>query len=339
MNDTHSTAAATSEALSVPDTQNRSVAILPDIRTPEAFQAEIQRDKEMRKILSTYVKDEMKEGFHYSQTIGTMTLPKPMLLQEGARNICSLFKLTFGLPEILETELPDDHYRVRAHVDIYNRAGDRIASGDGICSTKEVKYAYRKGEKVCPNCSMPSVYKDKKPNGGFYCWTKKDGCGATFAENDERITGQQIGRVENPDIADLRNTVLKMAIKRAKVGAVSDVPLVSEIFAPESDDHHDSPAPQQQQRQNGNGSQQRLTSQPPPQNQGGVQQAPSFVARAVELSKKLVSQYSVEPEDLAMQFLPEDVGRFEDLSEGQAEGIVPNLVELVNSKLAETRKK
>jgi hypothetical protein len=323
MND-RSTAAATSEALSVPEPQNRGIALLPDIRTPEAFKAEIDRDKQMRKILSDYVRDEMKEGFHFSKTIGTMVLPKPMLLQEGARNICSLFKLTFGQPEIIETELPDDHYRVRAHVDIYNMQGNRIASGDGICSTKEVKYAYRKGEKVCPNCSMPSVYKDKKPNGGFYCWTKKDGCGATFAENDERITGQQIGRIENPDIADLRNTVLKMAVKRAKVGAVSDVPLVSEIFAPEGDDD-DTPAPQQQ-RQNGS------AGKPTPQ-QPSAPAVPASIKRAVELSTKLVVDHKVEIEALAMQFLPEGVANFSDLTEEQAASVIPGLVDLLNSKI------
>jgi hypothetical protein len=321
-----STAAATSEALSVPEHQNRSIAILPDIRTPEAFQAEIERDKQMRKILSDYVRDEMKEGFHFSKSIGTMALPKPMLLQEGARNICSLFKLTFGQPDIIETELPDDHYRVRAHVDIYNRAGDRIASGDGICSTREVKYAYRKGERVCPNCNMPSVYKDKKPNGGFYCWAKKDGCGATFTEDDERITGQTIGRVENPDIADLRNTVLKMAVKRAKVGAVSDVPLVSEIFAPESDDDDD-PRPPARTTATPRASAGKSTSAP-------QSSAPSSVTRAVELSKKLLDK-GVELEDLVTQFLPEGVPSFDLLTEEQAAEVIPGMSSLINAKLNE----
>ncbi len=332
MNDTHATAAATSEALSVPETQNRSIAILPDIRTPEAFKAEIERDKEMRKILSDYVRDEMKEGFHFSKSIGTTQLAKPMLLQEGARNICSLFKLTFSTPEIIETELPDDHYRVRAHVDIYNRAGDRIASGDGICSTREVKYAYRKGERVCPNCSMPSVFKSKKQGEGFFCWAKKDGCGATFAEDDERITSQVIGRVENPDIADLRNTVLKMAVKRAKVGAVSDVPLVSEIFAPESDDH-DEPTHAPQARQQQNGASRNQQSAPPPATQE------SMITRAVNLANKLVMEHKLEPEELAVQFLPEDVGRFDDLSEEQAAGVVPGLSSLLTAKLREKNEK
>ena len=326
MNDMHSTA-ATAEALSVPEHQNRSIAILPDIRTPEAFIAEIERDKAMRKILSDYVRDEMKEGFHFSRSIGTMALPKPMLLQEGARNICSLFKLTFGIPALEEKELEDDHYRVRAHVDIFNRAGDRIASGDGICSTREVKYAYRKGERVCPNCDMPSVYKDKKPNGGFYCWAKKDGCGATFAEDDERITGQTIGRVENPDIADLRNTVLKMAVKRAKVGAVSDVPLVSEIFAPESDDDDVPPAKARPATASAN--------RPAPAPQSAPS-TPSASAKAVELSKKLLDK-GVELEDLAMQFLPEGVPSFDMLSDEQAAEVIPPMSALLNSKLNEKK--
>jgi hypothetical protein len=324
MNDMQSTAAATSEALSVPESQNRSIAILPDIQTPEAFQAQIERDKQMRKILSDYVRNEMKEGFHFSTSIGTLTLPKPMLLQEGARNICSLFKLTFGIPVLEETELPDDHYRVRAHVDIFNRAGDRIASGDGICSTREVKYAYRKGERVCPNCGMPTVFKSKQ-DPGFYCWQKKDGCGAKFAEDDERITSQQIGRIENPDIADLRNTVLKMAVKRAKVGAVSDVPLVSEIFAPESDDDDDLPPARA-----------RAASAPPAGKSAPAQlsSAPtaSAVARAIELSKKLLAK-GIELEDLVTQFLPEGVPSFDMLTDEQAAEVIPGLADLLNAKV------
>lgn len=321
MNDSIATAPATDSS--------QALALLPDIRTPEAFAAQIQLDKQMRKILSDYVKDEMKEGFHYSETIGTTKLAKPMLLQEGARNICSLFKLTYGIPVLDETELPDDHYRVRAHVDIFNRAGDRIASGDGICSTREVKYAYRKGEKVCPICNTPSVFKSK--NGpGFFCWQRKDGCGANFEENDERITSQVIGRIENPDIADLRNTVLKMAVKRAKVGAVSDVPLVSEIFAPESDDDTEQPkakaaAANGSTKANGNTNASPATSQAQPQE--------SFVKRAIELATKLNKEHNVEAESLAMQFLPEDVGRFEDLTEDQAKDVVPGLAELLTAKV------
>jgi hypothetical protein len=305
------------------------IALRPDIVTPEAFQAGIERDKQMRKILRDYVKSEMKEGYHYASSIGGMQLAKPMLLQEGARNLCSLFKLIIGTPDVIETYVAGtDHLRVRAHVDIFNMQGYRIASGDGICSTREVKYAYRKGERICPNCGVPAIIKGKAEyGGGWVCFTKKDGCGAKFEESDESITSQMIGRVENPDIADLENTVLKMAIKRAKVGAVCDVPLVSEIFAPGDKEPGDD-------RQPGRGkSQQNGSAAKPAQQQPSAPAVPASIKRAVELSTKLVVDHKVEIEALAMQFLPEGVANFSDLTDEQAASVIPGLVDLLNSKI------
>ena len=42
---------------------------------------------------------------------------------------------------------------------------------------------------------------------------KLGGCGAKFLKGDPAIEGQQLGQVPNPDIADVQNTVLKMADK------------------------------------------------------------------------------------------------------------------------------
>ncbi|MFQ5787387.1 MAG: hypothetical protein ACE5H1_05345, partial [Thermodesulfobacteriota bacterium] len=48
---------------------------------------------------------------------------------------------------------------------------------------------------------------------------KQGGCGDKFADNNQTITTQKIGRVRNPDIADQINTVLKVAKKRSSVDA------------------------------------------------------------------------------------------------------------------------
>jgi hypothetical protein len=63
------------------------------------------------------------------------------------------------------------------------------------------------------------VLKSKNEGEGYFCWRKKDGCGALFPLGDKAIENQEVGRVENPDIADTYNTVLKMAKKRAQVDA------------------------------------------------------------------------------------------------------------------------
>jgi hypothetical protein len=228
--------------LQVYDGAGRVIELRPDEMSPEVFKARIEREQQMREILQNYVRSNMKEDHHYSRKLGTVELVKPMLLKEGVQNICSLFKLYFGNPETTETR-DGDHYRVRTHIALYNAEGRQIASGDAVCSTMETKYAFRKGERECPSCGKATVRKSKypprnEPNGqpGWYCSDKDGGCGAQFAANDVNISQQVTGRVDNPDKADVENTVLKMSIKRAKTAAVCDVPMVSEIFAPEHED-------------------------------------------------------------------------------------------------------
>lgn len=299
--------------------------------TPEDLKNKITRDREMRAILTDYVQRELKEDHHYSRKIGTQTLAKPMLLQEGARNIVSLFNLFFGSPELVETYLEGGHYRVRAHVKVHNSRGEQVASGDGLCSTLESKYAYRKAERLCPDCGVAAIKKDNKTrDGGFYCWAKLDGCGNRFGLNDTRITEQTIGRVENQDKADVENTVLKMAIKRAKLAAVCDLPTISEIFAPEvgtKDDLTKQPAAR--------GAELTSTKTSPVPQRGseeGTVKSEESAVKVCGLIEKLKERGLAE-EDLKTQFLPEGVGTFAELSDEQAAEIVPAVAALLTAQL------
>lgn len=337
MSDTAATAfgARDFEPPPVPET---GLTVLPDVMTPEAFEARIKLEGRMRKILTAYVKDNLKEGHHYYTKLGNQELEKPGLKKEGAYNIASLFKLIFGPPVQNERYFEDGHYQCDTTIDIFNGMGERIATGVGICTTRESKYRWRKESRTCPDCGAAAIFKDKKREGGWYCWTKRDGCGAQFKAGDPRIEEQQIGRVENTDLADSYNTVRKMSLKRAQTGGICQVPLVSEIFAPHEDDEDDddrdhSPANTRTNRENqprSNGSGQSSAPQP-------VQQQVNSIKTVVDLTKKLVENHGVEPTALVEQFLPEDIGRFEDLSEEQAAGIAPLLVSLINSKLEEKR--
>lgn len=306
---------------------NDAIAVSAEM-TPEVFEARIKREGEMRTILKDYVRSNMKEGHHFSNSLGSTQLAKPMLLQDGTRNICSLFKLYFGEPVIDEKWLDGDHYRVRTHIALFNASGQQITSGDGICSTRETKYAYRTGQRVCPSCGVAAIYKDNKSErGGWYCWAKKDGCGAKFDANDAGIVSQQTGRVDNPDKADIENTVLKMSIKRAKTAAVCDVPMVSEIFAPEDGGAHDiKPSPKASPSVN-------RASAPPerPEPQETVSDA---LAKACQLATKLQKDHGVKFEDLKSQFLPADATKFSDMTDEQAAEAIPGLVELLNAKVA-----
>jgi hypothetical protein len=111
-----------------------------------------------------------------------------------------------------------------------------------LCTTREKKYAVRKQERVCPECGKPAVIKGKAEyGGGWLCFKKKDGCGAKWSDGNPAIEGQSVGEVENPDLPDLWNTVVKMAEKRARVDAVLAVTGASALF---TQDVEDTPAPE-----------------------------------------------------------------------------------------------
>ncbi len=189
----------------------------------------------------------MKDGEHYGVIPGTKT--KPTLLKPGAEKLCLLFRLDPEY-ELIERQYDGDHLTITARCVLFHApSGQRRGSGLGSCSTREAKYAYRKGQRVCPKCSKETIFKSKDE---WYCWRKKDGCGATFKLGDPVIEGQNADRVANPDLADAYNTVLKMATKRALVAAVLNVTAASDIFTQDLEDlpEGERPAPARPERTN-----------------------------------------------------------------------------------------
>jgi len=177
----------------------------------------------------------MQKGQHYGTIPGCGD--KPTLLQPGAQILLNLFHLN---PDpILEViEMGGGHREYRFTVRLLNNAGVFVGSGVGSCSTMESKYRYRGGERKCPACGKETIIKGKAEyGGGWLCWTKKGGCGAKFGEKDPAIIGQEVGKVENPDIADVYNTCEKMAYKRALVSATLTRTAASDIFTQDIEDN------------------------------------------------------------------------------------------------------
>lgn len=150
---------------------------------------------------------------------------KPSLLQPGAQRFASLFGLVARVEDETETAGPGDHITVRTKLRmVHVETSAELADGVGMCSTLESRYRYRKTERTCPQCNKAAIsaakpeYNEGKP--GWFCWKKKDGCGATFEIDDPAIVAQQTGKVEYEDPADYWNTVRKIAFKRAMVHAV-----------------------------------------------------------------------------------------------------------------------
>jgi L-aminopeptidase/D-esterase-like protein len=112
-----------------------------------------------------------------------------------------------------------------------------VATAIGSANSHESKWRWRNADRACPACGKATIIKGKVEfGGGWVCFAKKGGCGAKFRDDDEAITGQVTGRVENPDIADQLNTIDKIAQKRALASAIKGAANVSELFTVDVED-------------------------------------------------------------------------------------------------------
>lgn len=178
----------------------------------------------------------MKEGKDFGTIPGAGD--KPTLLKPGAEKLCSLFGMVpdfITMPEtVIDWAAPFFYLRVKCEL---RRGGALVGTGIGSANSHEIKYRYRQAKRVCPKCGKPSVKKGKEEfGGGWYCDARDGGCRAKFAEKDPQITEQQTGQVENPDPADLLNTLDKMAQKRALVAATLIAANASEFFTQDIED-------------------------------------------------------------------------------------------------------
>jgi hypothetical protein len=181
----------------------------------------------------------MSKGDDYGVIPGTGS--KPTLLKPGAEKLCTLFRLapTYHVEKITHGK---DHREYLVSCTLTHISTGKVwGQGEGCCSTLESKYRWRRAERKCPQCHQPAIIKGKQEyGGGWVCFKNKGGCGAKFPDNAAAITSQPTGRVENPDIADQYNTVLKMATKRALVAAVLITTGASALFT--QDLEEDAPA-------------------------------------------------------------------------------------------------
>ncbi len=183
--------------------------------SPESLQAEIDRQSQMQQIMTRYVKDQMvKDHHYYSFNEGG----KPALTKDGAFRICSLLKCFPGLVDVEIIREDSGHFTVVSFARILNQDAVEIASSRGSASTRESKYAYR------------WVFDNQVPND-----VDRKTLKSRSGEKNGRKWSQY--QLPNPDLADLENTIIKMSEKRATVGAVNKLPLVSELFAADPDDH------------------------------------------------------------------------------------------------------
>ena len=192
----------------------------------------------------------MVEGEHYGVIPGTGS--KHTLLKAGAEKLCLTFRLH---PEFkVERHILDGgHREYEITCRLLNDTGGFISEGVAICTSMETKYRYRRAQLRCPKCGISdgALMKSKR-DPEYFCWGRKGGCGATFPETDAGITGQPMGRQENPDLADTYNTVKKIAKKRALVDATITATAASDIFAQDLEEGEPaSPIPREEETRTG----------------------------------------------------------------------------------------
>ena len=239
-------------ASSKPDnTQEHSKAVVL-MRAAAAVAGEVARfmpvmDMEQavarREVLVRAVKELMVEGVDYGRITGKdgkSVSEKPTLLKPGANKLCNLFGLVIRYEFLERVEdwtgaqhggEPFFRYLIKG---VAYRGDFVMGEGVGECNSRESKYRWRQQERVCPQCGKANIRRSR--NGGWYCWLKTDGCGASFEEGDERIEGQPVGRIPNPDIADQVNTIIKIAEKRSGNDTTINATSAAEFFTQDVED-------------------------------------------------------------------------------------------------------
>ena len=153
----------------------------------------------------------MKDGTHYGTIPGTKS---KSLYKAGAEKLMATFRLA-AKPEVEDlSEGGEIAYRVT--VNLLSANGSFVGAGIGECSSAEDKYSWRAA--VCDE-----EWDDTPENRRRIKYAKWQG----------RVEKKKQVRT-NP--ADVANTILKMAKKRAQVDAVITATAASDIFTQDIED-------------------------------------------------------------------------------------------------------
>lgn len=149
----------------------------------------------------------MKQGVHYGIIKGCKA---PSLYKPGSELLLMMFRI--AVDPVVEDLSDDEHIRYRVRCRGLALDGSVIGVGVGECSTAEEKYAYRRA--VCDE-----EFEAADPMRQRVKWAKENN-GKAYSVKQVRM---------NP--ADLANTVLKMAKKRAQVDMCLTALGASDIFS------------------------------------------------------------------------------------------------------------
>ncbi|MFV3012950.1 hypothetical protein ACLD43_14035 [Clostridium botulinum] len=150
------------------------------------------------------IQKNLKDGHDFGVVAGAGS--KPTLLKPGGEKICMMFGLNPEYEFLERTEdYKDGFFAYNIKCTLY-RNGNPVSQGVGNCNSMEKKYRY--------------INVDTVP----------DGIDPSTVEKVTTRYGTIKYKIPNPHIADLVNTILKMAKKRAFIDAVLQVASLSDVF-------------------------------------------------------------------------------------------------------------
>lgn len=161
-------------------------------------------------IIQDVMKSVMQKDVHFGNIPGT---EKPTLLKAGAEKLMMTFHLSPSL--IVDDMSSADENRYRVRVTITGPTGRVLGTGIGEASSDEEKYKWRKI--VCEE-----EFRDTQEDRKRVKWYRGN-------------PAYQVKQIRT-NIADVANTILKMAKKRALVDAVLTVTAASDIFTQDVED-------------------------------------------------------------------------------------------------------
>lgn len=205
----------------------------------------IETMKRQVNLIQQAMKDIMIDGTHFGKIPGCGD--KPTLLKPGAEKICLLFRLRASF-QVEEKKLDGWHKEFYVVCSLMSSDGSLVGQGVGSASTMESKHRWRYAEAESTGQPVPKEYWALKNEGRTQEMQEALGGQSFVAKKTEdgwMICKRGDHKVENSDIADVYNTVLKMAKKRAHVDATLTATAASDLF---TQDLEDLPAEQLQSK-------------------------------------------------------------------------------------------
>lgn len=195
---------------------NQLARIEPEMNVKPMTAGEIQNQVN---VIQHVMKQVMQQDVHFGIIPGTKT---PSLYKPGAEKIMATFRLSAD-PEVMDLS-DEDQIRYQVKVRLISPTGHFVGAGIGECSSNEEKYKWRAA--ICAE-----EFEETPPDRRREKWFKGRW------DNRTRSYGKpyKVQQIRT-EPADLANTILKMAKKRALIDAVLTATAASDCFTQDIED-------------------------------------------------------------------------------------------------------